>query len=54
MAPMKLTFYSTFNDGKHAAVVRHKGLTKYWITSFQYAKTLDTDSYSIIATTMGR
>lgn len=47
-----LTSDRIMNDGKHAAVVRRKDSTKYWITSFPYAQTLDKDVYAIVDTTI--
>ncbi|KAL2020191.1 hypothetical protein VTK56DRAFT_8617 [Thermocarpiscus australiensis] len=43
--------YQQFNDGKHAAVVRCHKSRQYWITSVQYAQTLDENDYTVVATT---
>ncbi|KAL2136850.1 hypothetical protein VTI74DRAFT_1064 [Chaetomium olivicolor] len=44
--------YQNFNDGKHAAIVRCKGSTQYWITGVPFAQSLDKDAYRIVKSTM--
>ncbi|KAJ4298462.1 hypothetical protein N0V88_003492 [Collariella sp. IMI 366227] len=44
--------YQNFNGGKHAAIVRCKGSTQYWITSVPFAQALNKDSYTIIKSTI--
>ncbi|KAK3904983.1 high mobility group box-domain-containing protein [Staphylotrichum tortipilum] len=43
--------YQTFNDGKHAAIVRCIGSTRFWITSAVYAQALSKDVFTILQQT---
>jgi hypothetical protein len=49
----QLTNFRTFNDGKHAAIVRCIGSTRFWITSAVYAQTLNKEVFTILQQTAG-
>ncbi|KAK4139333.1 high mobility group box-domain-containing protein [Dichotomopilus funicola] len=43
--------FRSFNDGKHATIVRPKGTNKYWITSAAFALTLDPSKFKVVKST---